>query len=131
MVWLLDGNLLIALAISSHEHHERALAWFYAQPRRFATCSVTEGTLLRLHMMSAVDSSAAAAWATLERLRHMQGYEFWQNGFSYQEVSHQGLTGHRQITDAWLAELARQRSGRLATLDSGLVARHPDVADLV
>jgi len=38
MVWLLDGNLLIALAISSHVHHARAVAWFYAQPRRFATC---------------------------------------------------------------------------------------------
>ena len=131
MVWLLDGNLLVALAIRSHVHHARALAWFYAQPRCFATCSVTEGTLLRLHMMSAADTSAAAAWSTLARLRQMQGHEFWQDGFSYHEVSHHGLTGHRQITDAWLAELARQRSGRLATLDAGLAALHPDVADLV
>jgi toxin-antitoxin system PIN domain toxin len=129
MVWLLDGNLLTALAISSHVHHDRALAWFYARPRRFATCSVTEGTLLRLHMMSAVDTSASAAWATLEQLRQMQGYEFWMDGFSYDEVSHRGLTGHRQITDAWLAELARQRGGRLATIDSGLAAFHPDVAE--
>jgi toxin-antitoxin system PIN domain toxin len=131
MVWLLDGNLLVALAISSHVHHAREQAWFYAEPRRFATCSVTEGTLLRLHMMSAADTSAAAAWATLAQLHQMQGHEFWRDGFSYDEVSHRGLTGHRQITDAWLSELARQRGGRLATLDDGLSAFHSDVADLI
>lgn len=81
--------------------------------------------------MSAVDTSATAAWATLGQLRQMQGHEFWLDGFSYEEVSHRGLTGHRQITDAWLAELARQRGGRLATLDSGLAAFHSDVADLI
>lgn len=131
MIWLLDGNLLTALVISSHEHHDLAMAWFYAQPRRFATCTVTEGTLLRLHMMFAPDTSASAAWTTLGHLRQMQNHEFWQDGFSYFEVSHQELTGHRQVTDAWLAELARKHSARLATLDHGLAAVHPDVAELV
>ncbi len=37
----------------------------------------------------------------------------------------------RQVTEAYLAALARARSGRLATLDRGVVAVHPDVADLV
>lgn len=82
-------------------------------------------------MMSAMDPSAAAAWATLDQLRQMQGHEFWLDGFSYNEVSHLGLTGHRQITDAWLTELARQRGGRLATLDGALAAFHPDVAELI
>jgi predicted nucleic acid-binding protein len=131
MIWLLDGNLLTALVISSHEHHDRAMAWFYAQPRRFATCTVTEGTLLRLHMMFAPDTSASAAWTTLGHLRQMQNHEFWQDGFSYLEVSHQELTGHRQVTDAWPAELARKHSARLAPLDRRLAAVHPDVAELV
>jgi hypothetical protein len=131
MIWLLDGNLLTALVISSHEHHDRAMAWFYAQPRRFATCAITEGTLLRLHMMFAEDASAKAAWTTLGNLRQMQNHEFWQDGFSYGEVCHHGLTGHRQVTDAWLAELARKHSARLATLDRRLAAVHPDVAELV
>jgi hypothetical protein len=131
MIWLLDGNLLTALVISSHEHHDCAVAWFYTQPRRFATCAITEGTLLRLHMMFAEDASAKAAWTTLGNLRLMHNHEFWQDGFSYGEVRHHGLTGHRQVTDAWLAELARKHSGRLATLDHGLAAMHPDVAELV
>lgn len=131
MIWLLDGNLLTALAISSHVHHDRALLWFYAEPRRFATCAITEGTLLRIHMMSAVDTSAAAAWTTLANLRQMLGHEFWWEGFSYEEVSHRGILGHRQVTDAWLAELARKRQARLATLDAGFAALHRDVVDLI
>ena len=42
-------------------------------------------------------------------------------------VPHGHLQGNAQVTDAWLAELARQRKGRLATLDSGLAALHGDV----
>lgn len=125
------GNVLIALVIQSHEHHARCLNWFYAEERDFATCAVTEGTLLRLHLMKAADRSAVAAWNTLSRLRKMQGHQFWDAGFSYEDVPHQKLSGHRLVTDAWLAELARKRAGKLATMDAGLAAAHPDVADLV
>ena len=131
MVWLLDGNVLTALCIDSHVHHARVLAWFYAEPRDFATCAITEGTLLRMHMLTAPDPTAAAAWKTLRTLRQMSGHEFWDDGFSYEEVPHSLLTGHRQITDAWLAELSRKRAGRLATLDAGLAAIHADIADLI
>ena len=131
MVWLLDGNVLTALAIDTHVHHPRAMAWFYAQPRDFATCAVTEGTLLRMHMISAADASASAAWQTLRLLRSMAGHQFWNEGFSYEQVMPIGLTGHRQVTDAWLAELARQRGGRLATMDSGMAGIHKNVADFL
>jgi predicted nucleic acid-binding protein len=39
--------------------------------------------------------------------------------------------GHRQVTDAYLAELARLHSGRLATFDQGLAQSHADIADLI
>jgi predicted nucleic acid-binding protein len=42
-----------------------------------------------------------------------------------------GVIGHRQVTDAYLAHLARTRNGRLATFDQGLAKTHPDVVDLV
>lgn len=131
MIWLLDGNVLTALSISSHVHHARALAWFQQMPRRFATCSVTEGTLLRMHLMSAADGSSSAAWSTLVLLRQMVGHEFWDEGFSYEEVNPKGVRGHRQVTDAWLAELARKRGGKLATLDAGLAQEHADVAEWI
>jgi uncharacterized protein len=42
-----------------------------------------------------------------------------------------GVVGHRQVTDAYLAQLARSRDGQLATLDSGLAHLHNDVAVLI
>ena len=112
-------------------HHARALAWFQQVPRRFATCAVTEGTLLRMHMMTAPDSSSASAWSTLAQLRQMNGHEFWDEGFSYEGVKPKGICGHRQVTDAWLAQLVRIRGGKLATLDAGLAQEHSDVAELI
>ena len=39
--------------------------------------------------------------------------------------------GHQQISDAYLAGLARHHRLKLATLDQGLSATHPDVATLL
>jgi predicted nucleic acid-binding protein len=41
------------------------------------------------------------------------------------------VIGHRQVTDAYLAHLARSRTGRLATFDRGLAEMRDDVTDLV
>jgi uncharacterized protein len=38
-----------------------------------------------------------------------------------------GVIGHRQVTDAYLAAPARDRNGKPASFDNGLVALHPDV----
>ena len=128
---LLDGNVLVALAIDTHEFHQRVLHWFDSVSERFATCAITEGTLLRVHMKFAEDGSAAAAWAVLKAIHEMPDHEFWNDGFSYLEVKSTGLVGLRQVTDAWLAELARRHEARLATLDAALVSQHPDVGFLI
>jgi len=130
-MWLLDGNLLVALAIDTHEFHDRAQQWFDSESEPFATCAITEGTLLRVHMTVAQDTSATAAWSILEAIHSMQDHVFWNDGFSYREVSFTSLAGAKQITDAWLAELARRHEAKLATLDAALAALHPDVAFLV
>jgi len=62
MTWLLDGNVLVALAIDTHEFHDRARQWFDAEPGPFATCAVTEGTMLRLYLRLAANREPAAAW---------------------------------------------------------------------
>ncbi len=49
-MWLFDGNVLVALAIDTHVFHERVRRWFDSLSEPFATCAITEGTLLRLHM---------------------------------------------------------------------------------
>jgi uncharacterized protein len=43
----------------------------------------------------------------------------------------EGIVGHRQVSDAYLAELARRHDGRVVTLDKGFAARNADVAELV
>lgn len=130
-MWLLDGNLLVALAIDTHEFHDRVQRWFDSQVEPFATCAITEGTLLRVHMKVAQDSSAAAAWNVLNAIHNMPDHVFWNEGFSYREVGFTSLAGSKQVTDAWLAELARRHRAQLATLDVALVALHSDVAFLV
>jgi predicted nucleic acid-binding protein len=82
-------------------------------------------------MMLAQDTSAAAAWRTLEAYRAHPRHVFWPENFSYAEIVPIRITGCRQITDSWLAELARRKSGKLATLDAALATLWPDVAVLV
>jgi len=130
-MWLLDGNLLVALAIDTHEFHHRARRWFNSQTEPFATCATTEGTLLRIHMKVAQDSSATAAWSVLEAIHAMPDHVFWNDGFSYREVAFASVVGSKQVTDAWLAELARRHGASIATLDIALAALHSDVAFLI
>jgi uncharacterized protein len=132
MTWLLDGNLLVALRIDTHVGHAAAQHWFGRHRRdRFATCPVTQGTLLRVHMRLALDGSVDAAWEALREITEHPRHEFWADNFSYLDVPHRLLQGPSQITDAWLAELARRHEGKLATFDQALVALHRDVALLV
>jgi uncharacterized protein len=132
MTWLLDGNVLVALRIDSHVHHDRVHRWFSALKRdRFATCVLTQGTLLRVHMKAAADGSAAAAWQALKEVTAHPLHEWWGDSLSFISVPHRRLQGSAQVTDAWLAQLARKRKGRLATLDSGFATLHNDVAVLI
>lgn len=132
MTWLLDANVLVALCIDSHVHHDRVHRWFGRLGRdRFATCVQTQGTLLRVHMRTAADSSAAAAWDALADVSAHPRHVWWSDATSFLDVPHRHLQGAAQVTDAWLAAVARGRGGRLATLDTGLVELHGDVAMLL
>jgi len=132
MTWLLDGNILIAWSIYDHVHHHRVRRWLLSiQLDNVATCPLTEGTLLRLHMQQGRNPSAAAAWAALTSIRAHPRHIFWPENFSYTGIDPTRLTGHRQITDSWLAELARRKGGKLATLDDALSVLWPDSTVLV
>ena len=131
--WLLDGNVLLALTIDTHIFHNRAERWLghLTRTERIATCPVTEGTLLRLHMRLAADRSAAAAWATLNSIHAHPKHEFWKDNPSYLEVAYERLTKPTQLTDAWLATLAKRNGGKVATLDEEFAILHGEVAMLV
>lgn len=58
-------------------------------------------------------------------------HDFWPDTISYCQVGLHGVIGHRQVTDAYLAQLARARGGRLATFDQGLAELNDDITELV
>ncbi|MBO0809088.1 MAG: PIN domain-containing protein [Actinobacteria bacterium] len=129
MTVLLDANVLIALLVADHVHHGAAERWLGDTTGNFATCPLTEGSLVRLLIREG--QPAETAKALLSGLAGDARHEFWPDALSYREVPTTGVVGHRQVTDAYLAHLARVRPGRLATFDNGLARLHPDVAELV
>lgn len=127
-VHLLDGNLLVALTDTAHVHHRIASARFAGHDAPFATCPITQGTLLRLQMHLGAARDIGEALAVLAALTAHPRHCFWPDNLSYAEVRMRGVHGHCQVTDAYLAALARHHGGRLATLDAGLAALHADAA---
>lgn len=82
-------------------------------------------------MATAENATADAAWNTLRQVSAHPNHEFWNDGLDYQEVPHKMLQGAKQVTDAWLAALARKRKARLATFDAALHALHSDVTEKI
>jgi toxin-antitoxin system PIN domain toxin len=126
---LLDANVLIAATITTHVHHDAASRWLAASDLTFATCPITQGSLLRLAIREG--ATASAALSLLEQLAAHPRHVFWPDELSYGDVRLAGVVGHRQVTDAYLAQLCRLRGAQLATFDAGLAALHEDVAVLV
>jgi hypothetical protein len=126
---LVDGSVLIGIAVDDHEHHAAAAAWFESGRRPFATCPLTQGALVRHIVRNGEPASSALAF--LDALCSLPTHEFWPDDLAYVAVAPDVMLGHRQVTDAYLAQLARRRSARLATFDRGLALIHPDVAELV
>jgi len=126
-VHLLDGNVLVALVSSTHIHHQAAQKWFAASDEPFATCPITQGTLLRL-LMQLGELTSDTASAVLAGVTAHARHRFWPDSLGYADISWRGVLGHRQVTDAYLAGLARHHGGRLVSFDAGLVALHTDVA---
>jgi uncharacterized protein len=126
---LLDANVLIALIVADHVHHEATESWLAGTTGRFATCPITEGSLVRLLIREG--QPAQTATAVVSALADDPRHQFWPDDLSYGAVSMQGVIGHRQVTDAYLAHLARAHGGRLATFDQGLAKLHDDIADLI
>lgn len=125
---LLDGNVLVALVVEDHVHHTAASTWLRTAGT-FATCPITQGTLLRVLIQGGMNSTRASE--VLGRLTAHGRHEFWPDNLDYGEVELGSVIGHRQVTDAYLAQLARSRSARFATLDRGVAQLHDDVADLL
>jgi uncharacterized protein len=56
---LLDANVLMALLIDDHVHHQAAENWFVGMTGGFATCPITQGSLMRLLIREGQPAAAA------------------------------------------------------------------------
>ena len=65
------------------------------------------------------------------RWKHRPGHVL-TSAVSFANVEVKGVVGHRQVTDPYLAQLARKNKGQLAVLDAGsrwfmpTLRSHPD-----
>ena len=123
--FLLDANVLIALTDAEHVSHDRATTWFQKHVSRFATCPITQGSLLRVMFATKSAMTIQYAKAILIQVVELQGHEFWPDSVSYLDLPMRSVIGHRQVTDAYLVALAQHHETKLATLDRALAALHP------
>ncbi|MDR1152943.1 MAG: VapC toxin family PIN domain ribonuclease [Bifidobacteriaceae bacterium] len=126
--YLLDANVLIPLADLGNIDHQAANTWL-GTTKRFATCPITEGALVR-HVVRMGGRGQDAA-RLVGAIRSMAHATFWPDDVSYADVLLDDVYGHRQVTDSYLIALVRRHPGaRLATFDRALGLRAPDIVEL-
>jgi predicted nucleic acid-binding protein len=106
--YLLDTNVLLALAWPSHEFHETAHRWWSHSRKRWATCALTELAFIRLSFNPAFTRDAVTPYEAatlLERLVSVEQHEYWR----LQREDFRRLSGHKQLTDFYLTSLAAER----------------------
>jgi len=128
-VFLLDANVLIALAWPEHQFHEKVGRWFARHSRDgWATCPFTQAAFVRTLSNPAFSADAltpANALRVLEANMSLPGHHFWPAAIPVPEALkkfEERLSGHRQIADAYLLGLVMHKRGKLATLDNGVRA---------
>ena len=125
--YLLDVNVLIALAWPLHVHHVIAHAWFERTGQQsWSTCPLTQLAFVRISSNTKIISAAVSPSAAVQALGKMvalAGHVFWADDLQVNDLASftsRALVGHRQVTDAYLIELAKRHKGKVATLDAGL-----------
>lgn len=126
--YLLDVNVLVALMWPAHEAHAAAQGWLKGTSRgNWATCPLTQAGFVRTvsnpafspHAVSPGDALDVLA-TSLTHPRHV----FWADDLPLAEALRpfrSRMTGHGQITDAYLLALAVHRRGILSTFDRAIV----------
>ncbi|MFZ0396204.1 MAG: TA system VapC family ribonuclease toxin [Terracidiphilus sp.] len=124
---LLDLNVLIALAEPAHVHHHQAHQWFNSSGKSgWGVCPLTEAGFVRVTTNPAfrpLTRSMGQARAILKMLKVHPGYSFWEIDESWVTLTAPfaaRISGHLQVTDAYLLGLAIKRNGVLLTFDKAI-----------
>jgi uncharacterized protein len=124
---LLDLNVLIALTDSDHTHFRVAQNWFASSGNEsWGLCPLTEAGLVRVTTNPAMAANVRTldqAIAALQMLKTRPGYRYWPITESWVALTAPfaaRITGHQQVTDAYLLGLAIKEDGVLVTFDRRL-----------
>jgi toxin-antitoxin system PIN domain toxin len=133
--FLLDVNVLIAMAWPAHDSHEKVQAWLSTHaPSGWATCPLTQIAFVRIvsnPSFSPNSLSPGDALALLQTNLSHSAHQFWPDDLGLVEALSSlaaQLNGHQQITDAYLLALAMHRAGKLATMDKSIGRLLPEKA---
>lgn len=125
MAYLLDVNVLIALAWPRHVHHVAASDWFAASHAKgWATTPATEAGFIRVSSNPRVFPDGVTpgqAAALLARIHKVPGHAFWTDSTRFTDFVtplNEHVHGSADVTDAHLALVARLNAGTLATFDA-------------
>ena len=131
--FLLDVNVLIALMWPAHEGHTQAQDWFSRESRAgWATCPFTQAAFVRIITNPAFSRDAVTPQEALKlldaNLNH-PSHRFWPDEIGFVAATQtfvRRLTGHQQVTDAYLLGLAMHKRGKLATMDRAVLSFLPE-----
>lgn len=135
-IGLLDVNMLVALGWSSHAHHAIARDWIERNSETgWATCPITQNAFARVSSNPAFTPDAVAPSTAIQLLRSLtstKGHVFWPDDLALAELDLSGMIiGHKQVTDAYLLELAQFHGGRLVTLDQKIASMLPRASKML
>jgi toxin-antitoxin system PIN domain toxin len=137
--YLLDVNVLIALAWPNHLQHASAHKWFAREHSKgWGTCMVTQIGFVRVSSHPAIEHhvSTQEAWRKLLEIVALPSHSFWtepQDGCrneAFLGTMPNTLT-HGHVTDGYLATVADLHGGKLATYDRQLARTFGPLAVLV
>jgi hypothetical protein len=122
--YLLDVNVLFALAEPTHVHHRTVMRWFNTPSLDWGLCAFSEAGFLRVATNPKTGSySVEDAAEVLKGFASHPGYRYWPITADWSALAapfRERIYGHQQITDAYLLGLAIKESGVLVTLDKAL-----------
>lgn len=137
MIYLLDVNVLVALAWPNHVCHDTARKWFREQRQvGWATCPTTENGFVRVSSNIRVTPEARSpreAALFLRDLIALEGHIFWPEEASVIDdrwISLERIHTYHQITDAHLLSLTLRHEGCLVTFDRGIMNLVPKGIDI-
>lgn len=116
--------MLVALTNRSHVHHGRAHEWL-SGIKSFATTPITESGLMRMLLNPVVAGQIVTgpqALSILSGIRADARCSYQQDDSSLVEpvIDVIGLSGHKQVTDLHLVNLAAKHGLVLVTFDARL-----------